>query len=116
MQYFGVRASMIALAIGAVSLSACGEAKDNDVAMGQIFTDCQLDAHGAMESSPLTAEKRRFTIGANVEECLKANGLQPAPSAPGDADCFEAPAPADGGKGFFKPLRKCWINTRAPKK
>ena len=52
MQYFGVRASMIALAIGAVSLSACGEAKDNDVAMDRFSPIASSTLTGRWKARP----------------------------------------------------------------
>ena len=111
------RVSIFAFVISAALLSGCGgESKDKDDVMGQILTECQLDAHGVMENSPLVGEKKRFALGAYVEECLKGSGLQPLDIVQGDTTCFEAPQATDDAKGFIKPLQKCWKNTKASKK
>jgi hypothetical protein len=111
------RLSIFAFIIGTALLSGCGgESKDKDDVMGQIFTECQLDAHTAMENSPLAGEKKRFALGAYVEECLKGSGLQPLDIVQGDTTCFEAPQATDDAKGFIKPLQKCWKNPKSSKK
>jgi hypothetical protein len=117
MHYILRRASIFAFIMSAALLSACGDAsKDKDEVMGQIFTECQMNAHTAMENSPLTGEKKRFALGAYVEECFRGSGLQPLDIAQGDTTCFEAPQPTDDTKGFVKPLQECWKNTKSPKK
>ncbi|MGO9427499.1 hypothetical protein [Rhodoblastus sp.] len=107
--------SAFAFIMSAAMLSGCG-GEQKDEMMGQIFTECQLNAHTAMEISPLTGEKKRFALGAYVEECLNGSGLQPSDIAQGDATCFESPQPTDDVKGFIKPLLKCWKNPKASKK
>jgi hypothetical protein len=111
------RVSVFAFIISGALLSGCGgESKDKDEVMGQIFTECQMNAHTAMENSPLTGENKRFALGAYVEECFRASGLQPLDIAQGDTTCFEAPQPTDDTKGFVKPLQKCWKNPKSSKK
>ncbi|HMK89759.1 MAG TPA: hypothetical protein VK446_09030 [Methylocystis sp.] len=105
-----------ALALGAslTLLSGC-EGEGGDPAMGQIMMDCQLNAHNALETSTLSDEQRHFAVGEQVEHCLKEMGLQPLSAAGNDATCFEAPNSPDDGKGFIKPLQKCWKNPKASK-
>jgi hypothetical protein len=98
----------------AVILSGCGSEKKDEV-LGLIIIDCQLNAHNAMDSSPLTDEKKHFAIGEYVERCLKENGLQPFNVKQGDESCFETPKSTEEGKGFIKPLQKCWNNVRSSK-
>jgi len=95
-------------------LAGCSKEAKDDV-MGQIITDCQLSAHSAMETSNIADEKRHSALGAFVEKCLKESGLQPSDVSKSDSSCFEAPTSAEDGKGFIKPLQKCWKNTRASK-
>jgi len=95
-------------------LSGCGkEAKDD--AMGQNITDCQLSAHSAMETSPLTDDQRRAAIGAYVEKCMRKGGLQPSNITESEDSCLEAAASTDSGKGLIKPLQKCWTNSNTTK-
>lgn len=98
----------------AALLSGCGgESKDEMI--GGIITECQLNAHGAMEALDLTDEKKHFALGEYVEQCLKGNGLQPSNVAQADGSCFEAPKSTEYGKGFIKPLQKCWKKINSSK-
>ena len=115
MPHKSAQVSTFALIMSAALLSACGGESKDDV-MGQIITECQLNAHTAMENSPLTDEKKHFALGAYVEECLRESGLQALDIPQGDATCFEAPRSTDDTKGFVKPLQKCWKNTKSSKK
>jgi hypothetical protein len=104
--------SFIVMITSIALLSGCGrEAKDE--VMGQIITDCQLTAHSAMETLPLTDERKHFAIGEYVEKCMKEGGLQPLNVTQGDNACFETPTSTEDGKGFIKPLQKCWKNKRS---
>jgi len=100
--------------MSAALLSGCG-GESKDAKLGQIFMDCQLSAHSALEASTatLTDEQRHFALGASVENCLKESGLKPA-SADG-GECLESPQSPEDGKAFVKPIQKCWQNLKASK-
>jgi hypothetical protein len=100
--------------LSATLLSACGSG-EKDEALGQIITDCQMAAHNATADSPLTDEKKHFAIGEHVERCLKEGGLQPSNVTQGDESCFETPKSTEDGKGFIKPLQKCWKYIKSSK-
>jgi hypothetical protein len=44
---------------------------------------------------------------------MKEGGLQPLNVTQGDNACFETPTSTEDGKGFIKPLQKCWKNKRS---
>jgi len=114
MYHNSAQISAFVFMLSAALLSGCGSGA-NDEVIGQIMTDCQLNAHNAMETSPLSDEKRHFAIGENVERCLRESGLQPSNVAQGDESCFETPKSTEDGKGFIKPLQKCWKNIKSSK-
>ena len=114
MQLGTARISAYVLITSAVLLSGCG-GESKDELMGQIITDCQLNAHSAMETQDMTDEKKHFAIGQLVERCLRQGGLQPLSATQGDTSCFEAPNSTEDGNGFIKPLQKCWKNPKSPK-
>jgi hypothetical protein len=95
-------------------LSGCGSESKDEV-MGNIITDCQFNAHNAIDTAPLNDEKKHFVIGDKVERCLKEKGLQPIQDAQVDGACFETPTSTENGKGFIKPLQKCWKNSKSSK-
>jgi hypothetical protein len=88
-------------------LSGC-ESGSKDEVMGNIIMDCQFSAHNAIDAAPFNDEKKHFVIGENVERCLKGKGLQPIQDDRVDGACFETPMSTENGKGFVKPLQKCW--------
>jgi hypothetical protein len=88
-----------------MALSGCNSEQKDD-ALGGIITECQLAAHGALESSTADGEKKHFELGAYVENCLKGGGLKPNPQ--NDDSCVETPQSAEDGAAFVKPLQKCW--------
>ncbi|HYA79839.1 MAG TPA: hypothetical protein VED87_02770 [Methylocystis sp.] len=108
--------SAFALLLSAALLSACG-GESKDPKMSQIFTDCQMSAHSELEASTASQsdEQRHFALGASVEKCLQANGLAPLSDAQ-SGDCYEAAQTPEEGKGFVKPMQKCWTNPKAAKK
>ncbi len=114
MHHHSTKLSVLVFVTGVFLLSGCGREAKDDV-MGQIITDCQLAGHSAMETSPLTDERKHFAIGEYVEKCMKEGGLQPSALPEGDNSCFEAPTSSEDGKGFIRPLQKCWKNTRSSK-
>ena len=110
MHHKPTRLSAFVIVGSAALLSGCGSEPKDEV-MGQIITDCQLGAHTALEGSTLTDEKKHFALGEFVERCLKENGLQ----ASNAESCFEIPKSTEDGKGFIKPLQKCWKHSKSLK-
>jgi hypothetical protein len=102
------------LMVDVTFLSGCGSGS-NDEVMGNIIMDCQFSAHNAIDAAPFNDEKKHFVIGENVERCLKEKGLQPIHDASVDSACFEASTSTENGKGFIKPLQKCWKNSKYSK-
>jgi hypothetical protein len=107
-------ASACVLLASTALLSACGSESKDEV-LGGIITECQLNAHGLLEGLDLTDEKKHFALGEHVEQCLRKSGLQPSNLTQADGSCLETPKSAEDGKGFVKPLQKCWERIKSSK-
>jgi hypothetical protein len=110
MRHDSILIAAFVLAGSAALLSGCGS-ESKDSAMGEIITECQMNAHGSLEGTELNDEKKHFALGEYVEKCLRRNGLEPLD----DPSCAEAPQSAEDGKSFIKPIQKCWKSTKGSK-